>query len=112
MTTFTWTPDVGANVAKKPRVRTAQFGDGYEQRVPDGINTSTEVWSLQFSFLSDADADDIMEFLDTAGGAAAFDWTPPNYGASIRAVCREWNKQFIRFNQNTITAKFERVYEP
>lgn len=48
MAEFTYCPFLGANVTKTPRVRTTQFGDGYMQRVGDGINTAPREWQLQF----------------------------------------------------------------
>jgi len=48
MTTFTFSPKYGAALSKEPRVKMAQFGDGYQQRVGDGINTIAREWSLNF----------------------------------------------------------------
>lgn len=112
MATFTFVPDFGLNAAFKPRVRTAQFGDGYQQRVPDGINTRQDVWNLNFSVRTDTETASILAFLEARAGSEAFDWTPPNESFAIRVVCREWNRTLDRPNQNTVTAKFDRVYEP
>lgn len=111
-TTFTWTPDFGAQAAYKPRVRTAKFGDGYEQRVGDGINTGTDRWSLTFAARTDSETSSITGFLSSRNGIEAFNWTPPTEGSAIVVVCREWNKTIDRNNLNTVTATFERVYEP
>jgi phage-related protein len=111
-TTFTWTPDFGARAAYKPRVRTAKFGDGYEQRVADGINTAMDRWQLTFAVRDDLEANDILAFLAARGGFEAFNWTPPGETLPISVVCREWNRTFDRHDQNTVTATFERVYEP
>jgi hypothetical protein len=46
MSTFTDIPGSAA-LTTKPRVRTAMFGDGYEQRLADGINNAPRAWSLQ-----------------------------------------------------------------
>lgn len=111
MATFTYTPDFSLSVAYKPRVRTARFGDGYEQRTGDGINTGTAAWQLTFANRTDTEAANILTFLEARGGIDAFDWTPYN-GTAIRVVCREWNRSYDRHNLNTVTAKFDRVYEP
>lgn len=110
-TTFTFTPDFGAAVAYKPRVRRVAFGDGYEQRVGDGINTGTDAWSLTFAVRTDTEANQILAFLEARGAVDAFNWTAPD-GTSGVFVCDEWSRTFDRFNQSTITAKFRRVYEP
>lgn len=111
-TTFTWTPDFGAQAAYKPRVRTATFGDGYEQRVGDGINTAMDKWTLTFAARTDDETSQILSFLNSRGGFDAFNWTPPTEASPIVVVCREWNKTLDRNNLNTVTATFERVYEP
>jgi phage-related protein len=111
MATFTWTPDFGASAGYKPRVRVAKFGDGYEQRVADGINTGQDEWSLRFSVRDDLETGAILAFLNTRAGAEAFDWTPPGAIDPIRVVCREWSRSFDRNDQNTVTLKFNRVYE-
>ena len=112
MATFTWTPDFGASAEYKPRVRVAKFGDGYEQRVGDGINTGQDTWNLRFSVRSDLETGAILAFLETRASAEAFDWTPPGGIGPIRVVCREWNRSFDRNDQNTVSTKFELVYEP
>lgn len=112
MATFTNTPDFGAQVTIKPRVRLAQFGDGYEQRQADGINTMPQTWNLTFANRSDDEAAEIMSFLSARNAVEAFDWTPPNDLTPIRAICREWSKMVNKANLNTITAQFIQVFEP
>lgn len=111
MATFTWTPDFGAAANYEPRVRTAQFGDGYQQRVGDGINTDRDKWDLRFVMRDDTETAAILAFLKARNGVEAFDWTPPLEGTAIRAICRSWNRTFDRKNGNTVSAKFERVFE-
>lgn len=112
MPTFTYTPDYSAQVSYKPRVRTARFGDGYEQRQGDGINTQPQTWSLTFANRTNTDASGIQSFLSARAGVESFDWTPPDSVTSIKVICREWQKTMNRFNLNTITALFEQVFEP
>lgn len=112
MATFSYTPDFGARINAKPRVRVVSFGDGYEQRQADGINARAETWDLQFQNRTDSDTAAIVGFLEARNGVEAFDWTPPNEVTAIKAVCREWNKSVDRYNLNTVTAQFQRVYEP
>jgi len=90
MTTFTWHPQT-AQKDIEPRVRTASFGDGYHQRVADGINTAPAKWSLSFQRVS-ADLDAIEAFLVAAGGVDAFDWTPPGEAFAIKVVCSMWSR--------------------
>jgi len=112
MATFEFTPDFGSQANYKPRVRMAQFGDGYQQRVADGINTSPATWPLAFTNRDDTERDGILSFLVARNGVESFDWTPPFGGASIKVTCAEWDWTPARFNVNTITATFMQVFEP
>lgn len=112
MATFTYTPDFGAQVTIKPRVRSVSFGDGYEQRQGDGINTQPQVWNLQWQNRSNTDTSAIKSFLAARAGVEAFDWTPPNDLTAIRVVCSEWSVSTVRNNLNTVSAQFRQVFEP
>jgi phage-related protein len=110
MATFTYTPDFTANLTKRPRVRQVSFGDGYEQRTADGINTIRALWSLSFNTRTDAERDAILGFFEARAGIEAFDWTPPT-GSAGKFVCREWTTSLERFGINNITVTFEQVFE-
>jgi len=112
MATFTHTPDFGAQAAYKPRVRVTAFGDGYEQRVADGINVRPQMWNLQFNNRTNTEAASILTFLEARNAVEAFDWTPPNEETAIKVVCREWTKTVARANLNTVQATFHQVFEP
>lgn len=111
MSTFTWTPTNGVRQKTTPRVRRIKFGDGYEQRTADGINTKSETWDLAFVGLTDAEADAIDAFLTARNAVEAFDWVTPA-GDAIKAVCDDWGRDFSQYDVNTISATFRRAYEP
>lgn len=111
MATFTYTPDFGARAQEKPRVLSSQFGDGYQQRVGDGINTNKRQWALTFAARTDSERDAILSFLRARNGVEAFDWTPPT-GAAGRWVCQEWDTQLDRAGVNTVTATFVEDFAP
>lgn len=112
MATFTYTPDFGAKAAVKPSVRIAKFGDGYEQRQADGINTRPQTWDLTFANRTNTETANILSFLEARNAVEAFDWTPPNDVTAIKVVCREWSKTLNRANLNTVVAQFIQVFEP
>lgn len=107
MATFTYAPQT-ASKSLKPRVRVAAFGDGYEQRVADGINTSPAQWSLSFVRIT-AEADAILAFLAARAGTEAFDWSAPD-GVAGRYVCRDWSSSLNGPMAKTVTATFEEVF--
>lgn len=111
MTTFTYIPSVNTRQTTQPRVRIARFGDGYEQRVADGINTRQETWNLTFNGITDELASEIDAFLVAQGAALAFDWSTPD-GRQIKVVCEDWSRDYVEPDMNNLYATFRRVYEP
>ncbi len=106
--TFTYVPAYGARLQSTPRVRSAQFGDGYQQRVADGINSNRRVWNLTFS-KTQSDIDTILNFLEGEAGVTAFTWTPPR-GSSGSWVCPEWGNA-VNDGYDQLTATFIEVFE-
>ncbi|MEY2690106.1 MAG: hypothetical protein RL375_4306 [Pseudomonadota bacterium] len=110
MAVFTWSPDWAAQGQFKPRVRSVAFGDGYQQRSADGINTNPGTWALTFGNRADGEAAAIMTFLEARNGLESFDWTPPG-GTLARYICPEWAESPTTFGATTITARFVQVFE-
>lgn len=111
MATFSWIPSTEAAQTVKPRVLQAKFGDGYSQRVPDGLNTLLRSWQLTFKNRTKIEADAIEAFLDAAGGCTAFDWTPPD-GAAGKWICglpNGWQRVRHAGNFSTISCTFDEV---
>ena len=73
-----FTPDKTLARNQAPRVRRQQFGDGYEQRLAEGINNVVESFQVSFVNKPKIDADDLAAFFETQGGVTAFDFTYPD----------------------------------
>jgi phage-related protein len=113
MATFpAYDPTYSATKTSQPKIRTTQFGDGYQQRVTFGLNQNAKEWRLTFS-VSDADADIIEAFLDArAADGASFDWTPPDGNTSYKWTCSSWTRELFEFERSKIDATFMQVFEP
>lgn len=109
--TFTFVPTRGFNNTIKPRVRTAQFGDGYAQRIGEGINTVTKEWNLTFASRELSEIALILDFLETKAGVTAFLWTPPGESTAIAVICQDWSKVYESHISATVQAKFTKVHE-
>jgi len=109
MSDFNFVPSWGSDQDVEPKVLSARFGDGYEQRVGDGINTMSMVWNLKFEDISSADADTITEFFRTKAGVTYFTWTPPGI-AEAKFICRKWKRSYPNF-RHTVTATLEQVFD-
>lgn len=111
MATFTYTPDFGATLNQKPAVRAVKFGDGYEQRLVYGINTQPQIWDMKFVNRDDTEAGGIVSFLSGQNGQAWFYWTPPGASSALKFICRDWTRVVERNNLNTVSCKFEQVFD-
>ena len=109
-------PDKGFTRGSKPKVHVMSFGDGYEQRLADGINNLEQELSVSFSTRPKAEIDDLVAFFESLGGVSKFrfDIEDSNAGSStetIKCVCDDWQQTWAYDNFYSLTAKFRRVYE-
>lgn len=107
---FIWIPSYNSNTNTTPRVKKIQFGDGYEQRIRDGINSILLDIDLPFDNRSDAEATAILHFLHEKEATKSFLFThSPPYNTVKRFVCRSWTHSRVFYDNNSIKVKFEEV---
>jgi phage-related protein len=105
---FLWKPSYNSPVDHAPRVKVIQFADGYEQRIPDGINNTLLTLNLNFELRDSNEARAILHFLYTRKAVETFAFTPPAPYADVKLfVCKEWTHNEVFFNNHSIRAKFE-----
>lgn len=109
--TFSWIPSADPQGSIKFAVRSAKFGDGYEQSVPDGLNTKSSEWPLSF-WVRGAEAAQIMDFFDRHAGAKPFYWMPPLASEPLRFKVAEYNHVPGQGDNHTITATFKQSFQP
>ncbi|MDF4005324.1 phage tail protein [Luteibacter sp. PPL552] len=108
--TFNWRP-IGQPAGQVTfRVLKAQFGDGYSQEAPDGINTKVQSWPMQFQG-DEAEVGAIGAFLDRHAGAAGFFWTPPGSVQGIYKVTA-YSPAYQGGDVWLISATFEQKFAP
>ena len=111
-----FTPDKSASTSVTPKLVTAKFGDGYEQRTTLGINTKNYSYSVTFSNRTLSEAQELSDFFDEVLGVKAFEYTLPGNDLSdyktVFVVCDDYSRTLDYNNYNTITANFRRVYNP
>lgn len=95
------------NIESEPRVRSVRFGDGYEQRRPDGFNTNLEKYSVTLS-PKNTEAQVVRAFLEKHAGVTAFLWKPPHQMNAIKVLCRKWSFS-VGALRTDVTAEFEEV---
>ena len=116
-------PDKSLSRSSKPKVHLATFGDGYEQRLADGINSVKETFSVAFQTRTKADIDDIVGYLDSLQGVTAFNFTIPDSNqtsdagdltageTAIKVVCDDFSITYDYGDFYSASASFRRVYE-
>jgi len=110
--TFTFIPDRSFTSNTKPRVRRVKFGDAYEQRLRDGLNTVEKKWSLSFVNRTNTDINDLIEFFDDKGGVDYFYWTPPGTSTQYKVIAADWKDSYITDTAGSLQVNFQRVFDP
>lgn len=87
--TFSFVPDVSTSGRAAPSVLKARFGDGYEQRTADGLNSNMSIWELRWQNVPTTTLQAIYDFLKARKGVEKFLWTPPTpeSGSAKTYVC-------------------------
>lgn len=105
---FAWSMDMGAAADIQHKINKTQFGDGYAQRSPNGINNKVLNWSGVKTGDFETMIDPIIQFLDEHGGVTPFLWTDP-HGNTNKYTCAEYTASQRKGNFWQITLKFEQV---
>lgn len=108
MAVFTHIPGWTSSVSTEPKVFQAQFGDGYEQSVPNGLNNVLEKWNLTFKDVPDATYFQIKQFLKEHKGSIPFQWTTPD-GELLWFRCKSWTANPPSYGVRDMTMTFEQV---
>jgi hypothetical protein len=91
--------DTSTSITYSPRVIVNQFGDGYQARVPDGINNNPRQMTVQYANISPTDHHTLLAFVkaksatgegvvvpvlpeDETGATTALFYIPPGYSFS------------------------------
>jgi phage-related protein len=105
---FTWLVRVGDAGTITLRSRSAKFGDGYQQKVGDGINGRSSSWPITIIAPID-EMQPVTDFLDRHDGYLPFQWTPP-YGDPALFTCGGYTPKRTAGNLVTLTATFEQFF--
>lgn len=110
-------PDKGMNFQSTPRVLRHDFGDGYVQRTPNGLNNIPKTFSVSFNNRVRAEIDDIVAYFESLQGATAFNFTYADTNAggnenTIKVVATSWSRTHSHDNYFSLTATLERQFEP
>ena len=87
------------------------FGDGFEQRLTEGLNQNPLSVNLTFE-LSQNDADTAINFLNArVTDGASFDYTLPSETTSRKFVCERFPRSIPFLNRVRLSCLFREVFE-
>jgi phage-related protein len=95
MAVQTFTPPVGPSpgTSHRPTVNLweADFGDGYNQSTPKGINHIKRTVALKWGVLTLDQMQDITGFFERRGGNEPFYFRPFGESRARKWTCKEWD---------------------
>ena len=107
--------DRGIQQTEEPRVLKAQFGDGFEMRVRDGINNTPRTWALSFANRTKSDIDKLYKFMNTLASVDTAKLTVPNAvdGEETVTVVLEGYSRTLTYDEfYTLSCTAREVFEP
>tara|TARA_R100000008_G_C3579487_1_gene167470 strand:- start:1596 stop:2159 length:564 start_codon:yes stop_codon:yes gene_type:complete len=106
---FLWTPSYNLTVSHNPKVNAVVFGNGYEQRTPDGIYNGLINLSLSFDMRSQTEARAIVQFLRARKGSESFCmknlpeiYADEGSGYKKRFICPNFESNFVFHNNYSV----------
>jgi len=112
---FWWKPSYNAKIINTPKIKINKFGNGYEQRITDGINSNLIEINLMFENRSELETVSILHFLKERNGQESFIYNIPTIfsksssNLNTRFICPEWSPSYISYNNYAIDVKFMEV---
>lgn len=107
--TFTFKLD-SENKSSKPKINKVEFGEGYGQRAPAGINNDATTWQVEYREKKGTDVDAVEAFLAERGGVYPFLWVPEGKTDPVTVVCEEWSVNNVHGSiVKTLSATFIKV---
>ncbi len=106
--------DRGVQQTATPRVLKAQFGDGYEMRVADGINNTPRSWAMTFNNRTKSDIDKLYKFFNTLASVDSAKLTIPNAvdgEETVTVVIDDYSRTLAYDDYYTLTCTAREVFE-
>lgn len=99
-----------------PRIFDAEFGDGYAQKVPAGLENIEEQWTITLANRPAELIDRVGLYFESLGNIQAFNFTISNTlkinnKETITVQCTEFNISYVNPAAKTLTATLRRTYE-
>ncbi len=96
---------------RTPKILMADFGDGYGQRVRNGLNHDATALELKWENVSVAEGAVIWAFLSARGGDEAFYYDPPFLDTGKKWTCPTYKRAFSQPDTMMISASFKECFD-
>jgi phage-related protein len=96
-------PSPGTSAKPEIKVLRAEFGDGYSQATPDGLNHIRQNIELKWEILELDDRNEILAFLEGQAGTKPFHYALPGDSSKLW-TCSEWSTQTLPAQLYSLTA--------
>jgi phage-related protein len=103
-------PSTGYSKQASTRIKAIEFGDGYIQRTPNGINNTKYTWDLSFNNRRYEVINSMEAFLIDKKGSRHFLWTPPDELVEYTVVCSTWSSNVGSPIHKSLNCTFEQVF--
>lgn len=102
-------PSPGTSVSPTFKLKKAEFGDGYTQTTRDGLNHIKRVVQLEWETIAQAEAAQIVAFLDQMGGDTPFAYAVPS-DVQRTWTCNDYSSRFLGAGRVSLSAKLEQNF--
>jgi phage-related protein len=93
------------------RVLMSQYGNGYSQRAPDGINNAIHSWDVVWDNLTASEFTTVVNAIEAAKGADYFTWQAPGDAASKKYVISAYSKSALAGEIYSVSATLKQVFD-
>ena len=94
------------------RVTRVAFGNGYEQRAPDGLNAKRDAWTLVYENLTSTQLSTMTAFFDGLAGATYFTWAAYGDSSSKNWITKgTYSLSVSGGNVFTLSVPIEQVFD-
>ena len=102
-----------SDVGIKDDVSIVEFGDGYQQRMENGINAQREEWNIIYPALSKTEFESALSTLGAVGAVGAMTWTSPLDGIEKKYVVIKDSRKMQKVSSKwRLTLSIRQVFEP
>ena len=105
-------PKYNYTITRQPAVNVISFGDGFEQRLTEGLNQNPVTLNLTFD-LTQTQSTNAVDFLnDRIEDGASFTFLVPNENVTKSFVCQSYPTSVPFLNRVVLSCTFREVFEP